>query len=163
MLSDMAAPTTGHRETDHIRTPALFEAALEMAEDVLRPGGAFVGKVFQGGATGELLARVKKRFAEVKHVKPPASRGIGGALSGGEGLQKIGVTHMGLFSRSLDWHFSFRRRFTARRHPPMRDYARSIPEWNWREAQFADDHDTAARCLAHLPKVDPATGGDAAR
>jgi 23S rRNA (uridine2552-2'-O)-methyltransferase len=74
VLSDMAAPTTGHRETDHIRTLALFEAALDLAEDVLKPGGAFVGKVFQGGATGELLTRVKKRFAEVKHVKPPASR-----------------------------------------------------------------------------------------
>ena len=74
VLSDMASPTTGHRETDHIRTLALFEAALELAEDVLKSGGAFVGKVFQGGATGELLTRVKKRFAEVKHVKPPASR-----------------------------------------------------------------------------------------
>ena len=74
VLSDMAAPTTGHRETDHIRTLALFEAALDLAEDVLKPGGAFVGKVFQGGATSELLTRVKKRFAEVKHVKPPASR-----------------------------------------------------------------------------------------
>ncbi len=74
VLSDMASPTTGHRETDHIRTLALFEAALDMAELVLKPGGAFVGKVFQGGATNEILARVKKRFAEVKHVKPPASR-----------------------------------------------------------------------------------------
>ncbi|MGC9953570.1 MAG: RlmE family RNA methyltransferase [Rhizomicrobium sp.] len=74
VLSDMASPTTGHRATDHIRTLALFEAALELAEDVLKPGGAFVGKVFQGGATNDLLTRVKKRFAEVKHVKPPASR-----------------------------------------------------------------------------------------
>ena len=74
VLSDMASPTTGHRETDHIRTLALFEAALDWREEVLKPGGAFVGKVFQGGATDELLARVKKRFAEVKHVKPPASR-----------------------------------------------------------------------------------------
>ena len=74
VLSDMAAPTTGHRATDHIRTSALFEAALDMAEDVLKPGGAFVGKVFQGGATNELLARVKQDFAEVRHVKPPASR-----------------------------------------------------------------------------------------
>jgi len=74
VLSDMASPTTGHRETDHIRTLALFEAALDLAEDVLKPGGAFVGKVFQGGAATELLTRVKKRFAEVKHVKPPASR-----------------------------------------------------------------------------------------
>jgi 23S rRNA (uridine2552-2'-O)-methyltransferase len=74
VLSDMAAPTTGHRATDHIRTTALFEAALDMSQDVLKPGGAFVGKVFQGGATGALLARVKKHFAQVKHVKPPASR-----------------------------------------------------------------------------------------
>ena len=74
VLTDMAAPTTGHRATDHIRTAALFEAALDMAEDVLAPGGTFVGKVFQGGAAGDLLARVKKLFREVKHVKPPASR-----------------------------------------------------------------------------------------
>lgn len=74
VLTDMAAPTTGHRATDHLRTTALFEAALDVAEDVLKPGGVFVGKVFQGGATGELLARVKKMFREVKHVKPPASR-----------------------------------------------------------------------------------------
>jgi 23S rRNA (uridine2552-2'-O)-methyltransferase len=74
VLTDMAAPTTGHRATDHIRTIALVEIALEVAIESLRPGGAFVGKVFQGGATGELLARMKKRFREVKHVKPPASR-----------------------------------------------------------------------------------------
>jgi 23S rRNA (uridine2552-2'-O)-methyltransferase len=74
VLSDMAASTTGHRETDHIRTLALFEAALDVAVDVLKPGGAFVGKVFQGGATNELLTKVKKRFANVKHAKPPASR-----------------------------------------------------------------------------------------
>ncbi|HEX4159280.1 MAG TPA: RlmE family RNA methyltransferase [Rhizomicrobium sp.] len=74
VLSDMAAPTTGHRATDHLRTTALFEAALDMAEQVLKPGGTFVGKVFQGGAAGDLLARVKQRFREVRHVKPPASR-----------------------------------------------------------------------------------------
>jgi 23S rRNA (uridine2552-2'-O)-methyltransferase len=74
VLSDMAAPTTGHRATDHLRTVALFEAALDLAERVLKPGGTFVGKIFQGGATGDLLARIKKRFREVKHVKPPASR-----------------------------------------------------------------------------------------
>ena len=74
VLTDMAAPTTGHRATDHLRTTALVEIALEVAEDILRPGGVFVGKVFQGGATGELLTRLKKRFANVKHVKPPASR-----------------------------------------------------------------------------------------
>ena len=74
VLSDMAAPTTGHRPTDHLRTLALLEAALALAEDVLKPGGTFVGKVFQGGASGELLARIKQSFRDVKHVKPPASR-----------------------------------------------------------------------------------------
>ncbi len=74
VLTDMAAPTTGHRATDHIRTIALVEIALEVAEDTLRPGGTFVGKVFQGGSSSELLARLKKSFREVKHVKPPASR-----------------------------------------------------------------------------------------
>ena len=74
VLTDMAAPTTGHRATDHIRTIALVEIALEVALDVLKPGGAFVGKVFQGGATEELLARMKRHFHTVRHVKPPASR-----------------------------------------------------------------------------------------
>lgn len=74
VLTDMAAPTTGHRATDHIRTITLLEAALDLADEVLAPGGAFIGKVFQGGATGDLLARIKKAFREVKHVKPPASR-----------------------------------------------------------------------------------------
>ncbi len=74
VLTDMAAPTTGHRATDHIRTIALVEIALEVAEDVLKPGGTFVGKVFQGGSSNELLARLKKNFRDVKHVKPPASR-----------------------------------------------------------------------------------------
>jgi 23S rRNA (uridine2552-2'-O)-methyltransferase len=74
VLTDMAAPTTGHRETDHIRTITLLEAALDLADEVLAPGGAFIGKVFQGGATGELLSRIKRQFRDVKHVKPPASR-----------------------------------------------------------------------------------------
>jgi len=74
VLSDMAASTTGHRATDHLRTMALLEAALDVAAAVLKPGGAFVGKAFQGGATDELLARIKKMFREVKHVKPRASR-----------------------------------------------------------------------------------------
>ena len=74
VLTDMAAPTTGHRATDHIRTIALVEIALEVALDVLRPGGTFVGKVFQGGSSSDLLMRLKKSFREVKHVKPPASR-----------------------------------------------------------------------------------------
>jgi 23S rRNA (uridine2552-2'-O)-methyltransferase len=70
----MAAPTTGHRATDHIRTVALAEIALEVALEVLRPGGAFVGKVFQGGSSAALLARLRASFREVKHAKPPASR-----------------------------------------------------------------------------------------
>src|SRR6266566_91900 len=74
VLSDMASPTTGHRATDHLRTTALFETALELAEEVLKPGGVFVGKVFQGGAAPELLSRLKKSFRDVRHVKPPASR-----------------------------------------------------------------------------------------
>ncbi|HYM19108.1 MAG TPA: RlmE family RNA methyltransferase [Micropepsaceae bacterium] len=74
VLSDMAAPTTGHRATDHLRTTALFEAAVETAEDVLKEGGTFVGKVFQGGAAPELLKRLRRSFRDVRHVKPPASR-----------------------------------------------------------------------------------------
>jgi 23S rRNA (uridine2552-2'-O)-methyltransferase len=74
VLTDMAAPTTGHRATDHLRTTALAEIALAVAEDTLKPGGAFVAKMFQGGAGQALLDRIKKSFHSVKHVKPPASR-----------------------------------------------------------------------------------------
>lgn len=74
VLSDMAAPTTGHRSTDHLRIVALAEAALDFAEDVLAPGGAFVCKVFAGGAEAELLNRLKTNFESVKHAKPKASR-----------------------------------------------------------------------------------------
>ncbi|MEZ5920430.1 MAG: RlmE family RNA methyltransferase [Parvularculaceae bacterium] len=74
VLSDMAAPTTGHKSTDHLRIVALADAALDFAEDVLAPGGAFVSKVFQGGAEGELLERLKRNFTTVKHAKPKASR-----------------------------------------------------------------------------------------
>jgi 23S rRNA (uridine2552-2'-O)-methyltransferase len=74
VLTDMAAPTTGHRPTDHLRTTALLEAALDMADETLRPGGIFVGKAFQGGAAGDLIQRLRKSFSSVKHVKPPASR-----------------------------------------------------------------------------------------
>lgn len=74
VLTDMAAPTTGNRATDRLRTAALFEAALEVAEHALRPGGTFVGKIFQGGAAPELLARLKKEFRLVRHVKPASSR-----------------------------------------------------------------------------------------
>jgi 23S rRNA (uridine2552-2'-O)-methyltransferase len=74
VLSDMAAPATGHAATDHLRIVALAEEALGFAETVLRPGGAFVAKVFQGGAEGALLAALKRGFALVRHAKPPASR-----------------------------------------------------------------------------------------
>ena len=74
VLSDMAAPATGHAATDHLRIVALAEDALAFAETVLRPGGAFVAKVFQGGATGDLLAALKRAFATVRHAKPAASR-----------------------------------------------------------------------------------------
>jgi 23S rRNA (uridine2552-2'-O)-methyltransferase len=74
VLSDMAANTTGHKQTDHLRTMGLCEAALDFAVEVLKPGGNFVAKVFAGGADTTLLARMKQRFAIVKHAKPPASR-----------------------------------------------------------------------------------------
>ena len=74
VLSDMAPATTGHAATDHLRIVALAEAAFAIAEEILEPGGAFVAKVFQGGAEGELLARLKRSFAELRHAKPPASR-----------------------------------------------------------------------------------------
>ena len=74
VLSDMAAPTTGHRRTDHIRTMHLAEVAAEFAIEVLKPGGHFLTKTFQGGTESELLSRLKRHFASVHHVKPPASR-----------------------------------------------------------------------------------------
>ncbi len=74
VLSDMAAPSTGHAQTDHLRVMGLVELALDFAESVLAPGGAFIAKVLQGGTEAELLARLKKTFAKVRHVKPPASR-----------------------------------------------------------------------------------------
>jgi 23S rRNA (uridine2552-2'-O)-methyltransferase len=74
VLSDMAAPATGHAATDHLRIVALAEDAFAFAESVLKPGGAFVAKVFQGGAEGDLLAALKRAFAEVRHAKPAASR-----------------------------------------------------------------------------------------
>ena len=74
VLSDMAPNTTGHRKTDHLRIMALVEAAYDFAVDILTPGGVFLAKVFQGGAEADLLARMKKDFKSVKHIKPPASR-----------------------------------------------------------------------------------------
>jgi 23S rRNA (uridine2552-2'-O)-methyltransferase len=74
VLSDMAANTVGHPQTDHLRTMALVEAGLEFVAEVLKPGGAFVAKVLAGGADSSLVAELKQRFATVKHAKPPASR-----------------------------------------------------------------------------------------
>jgi len=74
VLSDLAANTTGHRNTDHLKTVALVEAAADFAMDVLKPGGAFVTKVFQGGAEGRLLQTLKNNFKTVKHAKPKSSR-----------------------------------------------------------------------------------------
>jgi 23S rRNA (uridine2552-2'-O)-methyltransferase len=74
ILSDMAPNTTGHRQTDHLRIVGLIEAAVDFALDVLAPGGAFISKAFQGGETGALLARLKRNFTHVRHVKPKASR-----------------------------------------------------------------------------------------
>jgi 23S rRNA (uridine2552-2'-O)-methyltransferase len=74
VLSDMAAPATGHTQTDHLRIMALLEAAVDFARSVLAPGGTFIGKVLRGGTERELLLRLKRDFAEVRHVKPPASR-----------------------------------------------------------------------------------------
>ena len=74
VLSDMAANATGHRATDHLKIMALAEAAADFARAVLKPGGAFLAKVLQGGTEGTLLADLKHDFASVKHVKPAASR-----------------------------------------------------------------------------------------
>ena len=74
VLSDMAAPTTGHAPTDHLRVMGLAEIAYEFAAEVLSPGGLFIAKVFQGGTERTLLDRLKKDFAVVRHAKPPASR-----------------------------------------------------------------------------------------
>jgi 23S rRNA (uridine2552-2'-O)-methyltransferase len=74
VLSDMAANTVGHKQTDHLRTMALVEAAAWFAVETLAPGGAFVAKVLAGGTDAELLALLKQHFRTVKHAKPPASR-----------------------------------------------------------------------------------------
>ena len=96
VLSDMAANTVGHPQTDALRTMALVEAAHQFACEVLQPGGAFVAKVFAGGADSALVAEMKRNFTTVKHAKPPASRkgssewyvvaqGFKGAAGGAQG------------------------------------------------------------------------------
>jgi 23S rRNA (uridine2552-2'-O)-methyltransferase len=74
VLSDLAASTTGHSSTDHLRTMVLAETAFTFAKEILKPGGAFVTKVFAGGTHKELLDLLKHHFETVKHFKPPASR-----------------------------------------------------------------------------------------
>jgi 23S rRNA (uridine2552-2'-O)-methyltransferase len=74
VLSDMAAPATGHASTDHLRIIGMVEVALDFAMDVLAPGGGFVAKVFQGGTERTLLETLKRAFTTVRHAKPPASR-----------------------------------------------------------------------------------------
>lgn len=74
VMSDMAANTTGHKKTDHLRIIGLAEAAICFAREILAPGGAFIAKVFQGGTENQLLADLKRDFAVVRHVKPAASR-----------------------------------------------------------------------------------------
>jgi 23S rRNA (uridine2552-2'-O)-methyltransferase len=74
VLSDMAPAATGHAATDHLRIVALAEDAFAVAAQILKRGGAFVAKVFQGGAEGALLAELKRDFAKLRHAKPPASR-----------------------------------------------------------------------------------------
>lgn len=74
VLSDMAPPTMGHRETDHLRIMDLAETAYAFAKEILLPGGTFLCKVFQGGSSQALLNQLKKDFTKVKHIKPPASR-----------------------------------------------------------------------------------------
>ena len=74
VLSDMAAPSTGHPQTDHMRIMALAEEAFYFAQDILSPNGAFVAKVLRGGTEKDLLTHLKKHFAKVAHFKPPASR-----------------------------------------------------------------------------------------
>lgn len=74
VMSDMAPPTIGHKQTDHLRIMALAEMGYEFALEVLLPGGTYLAKVFQGGAERDLLNQMKKDFTKVKHIKPPASR-----------------------------------------------------------------------------------------
>ena len=95
VLSDMAANTVGHAQTDALRTMALVETAHLFACDVLRPGGAFVAKVFAGGADSALVAEMKRNFATVKHAKPPASR---------KGSVEWFVVAQGFKGRSADQH-----------------------------------------------------------
>jgi len=98
VLSDLAANTTGHRKTDHLKTVALVEAAAQFAMDVLKPGGSFVTKVFQGGAEGRLLEILKKNFKTVKHAKPKSSR------AGSPEMYLVAQGFAGHGNRFEDWN-----------------------------------------------------------
>jgi 23S rRNA (uridine2552-2'-O)-methyltransferase len=74
VMSDIAPNTVGHRQTDHLRIVGLIEAAVDFAVEVLKPGGVFIAKAFQGGETADVIATLKRHFAGVKTVKPKASR-----------------------------------------------------------------------------------------
>jgi 23S rRNA (uridine2552-2'-O)-methyltransferase len=74
VLSDMAANTVGHQQTDHLRTMGLVEAGADFATQILQPGGTFVAKSLAGGGDGALVAMLKQHFTQVRHAKPPASR-----------------------------------------------------------------------------------------
>ena len=74
VMSDMAAPTTGHKQTDHIRTLHLCEVAFDFAKENLAPGGDFLAKVFRGGTEQTLLKDLKANFEKIYHIKPPSSR-----------------------------------------------------------------------------------------
>ena len=74
VLSDMAPNTVGHRETDHLRIVGLIEMAADFAISVLKPGGTFIAKAFQGGETAEVIAHLKRHFEKVQNIKPKASR-----------------------------------------------------------------------------------------
>lgn len=93
VLSDMAAPSTGHKQTDHLRIMGLCEAALDFARDILAPGGVFVAKVLSGGTEHTLLADMKRDFKVVRHIKPKASRADSAEMyvvaSGYRGNQEI--------------------------------------------------------------------------
>ena len=95
VMSDMAANTTGHKKTDHLRIMGLAETAADFARQVLAPGGAFLAKVFQGGTEGSLLTALKQDFAQVRHVKPAASRADSAELyvlaTGFRGRQDMGA------------------------------------------------------------------------
>ncbi len=96
VLSDVAPNTMGHRKTDHLRIIALVEAAAEFAARVLKPGGAFVAKAFQGGETAEVIKRLKAEYADVRHIKPKSSRADSAevylAATGFKGARKFAKT-----------------------------------------------------------------------